>query len=295
MIGRRAFMKAMGFGAAGMLALGSYAVGVEPLMRLNTTRYRLKPANWPEGFRLKLVVLADIHACEPWMPPARVARLCEYANSLGGDMILLLGDYLSHMTLVTDHLPADIVAGALAGLKAPLGVHAVCGNHDWWQDEQAQRLHLKETAMHRELRKVGFSALSNQSIRIDAGGQGLWLAGVEDQLAYLDDDGITGLDDLSRTLAQVTDDAPVIVLAHEPDIFPVVPERVSLTLSGHTHGGQVNLFGWRPIVPSEYGARYVYGHVVEEGRDLIISGGLGCSGLPMRFLQPPEVVVIELG
>jgi len=96
-------------------------------------------------------------------------------------------------------------------------------------------------------------------------------------------------------LAKVTDDAPVIMMAHEPDIFPRVPERVSLTISGHTHGGQVNLFGYTPVVPSKFGSRYVYGHVVEGGRDLIVSGGLGLSGLPVRFGVPPEVVLIELG
>ena len=91
------------------------------------------------------------------------------------------------------------------------------------------------------------------------------------------------------------DDAPVILMAHEPDIFPKVPERVALTLSGHTHGGQINLFGWRPIVPSDYGQRYAYGHIVEGERDLIVSGGLGCSILPIRFLSPPEILIVELG
>jgi predicted MPP superfamily phosphohydrolase len=84
-------------------------------------------------------------------------------------------------------------------------------------------------------------------------------------------------------------------MAHEPDVFPKVPARVSLTVSGHTHGGQVRIFGYAPIVPSRYGSRYVYGHVIEEKRNLIVSGGLGCSSLPIRFGSPPEIVVIELG
>jgi predicted MPP superfamily phosphohydrolase len=84
-------------------------------------------------------------------------------------------------------------------------------------------------------------------------------------------------------------------MAHEPDIFPKVPDRVALTLSGHTHGGQVRLFGWSPIVPSEFGNRYAYGHVIEDGRHLIVSGGLGCSILPVRFGVPPEIVIVELG
>jgi hypothetical protein len=70
---------------------------------------------------------------------------------------------------------------------------------------------------------------------------------------------------------------------------------VAVTLSGHTHGGQVRLFGHSPVVPSRYGNRFAYGHVVEQNRHLIVSGGLGCSILPLRFGMPPELVMIELG
>jgi predicted MPP superfamily phosphohydrolase len=85
------------------------------------------------------------------------------------------------------------------------------------------------------------------------------------------------------------------LLAHEPDIFPKVPRRVSLTLSGHTHGGQVRLFGYSPVVPSAYGNRYAYGHVVENDRNLIVSGGLGFSIAPIRFGVRPEILQIDLG
>jgi len=83
-------------------------------------------------------------------------------------------------------------------------------------------------------------------------------------------------------------------MAHEPDIFPRVPDRVSLTVAGHTHGGQIRIFGYAPIVPSRFGNRYVYGHVVEQSRNLVVSAGLGCSGVPVRFGAPPEIVMIEL-
>ena len=85
------------------------------------------------------------------------------------------------------------------------------------------------------------------------------------------------------------------MLAHEPDVFPRVPDRVAVTLSGHTHGGQVRLLGYSPVVPSRFGNRYAYGHVREDGRHLIVSGGLGCSILPVRFGMPPEIVIVELG
>ena len=108
-------------------------------------------------------------------------------------------------------------------------------------------------------------------------------------------DEFRGEDDLPGTLAQITDDAPAVLMAHEPDIFVDVPDRFAVTLSGHTHGGQVRLpFLGRPVVPSAYGERFAYGHVREDGRDLVVSAGLGCSILPVRFGVPPEITVVTL-
>jgi uncharacterized protein len=101
------------------------------------------------------------------------------------------------------------------------------------------------------------------------------------------------VDDLAGTLAKVQDAAPVILLAHEPDIMPRVPERVSLVPSGHTHGGQVRMLGWSPVVPSRFHNRYAYGHVREQC-DLIVSGGLGCSIVPVRMGVPPEIVLVSV-
>jgi predicted MPP superfamily phosphohydrolase len=101
------------------------------------------------------------------------------------------------------------------------------------------------------------------------------------------------VDDLHATLAKVPENEAVILLAHEPDIMVRVPERVALVLSGHTHGGQVRMFGWSPVVPSRYGNRFAYGHVREQC-DLIVSGGLGCSIAPFRFGVAPEIVVVTI-
>jgi uncharacterized protein len=101
---------------------------------------------------------------------------------------------------------------------------------------------------------------------------------------------------LRGTLARIKTDDPVLLLAHEPDIFPQVPDRVALTLAGHTHGGQIRLpLVWRHFVPSKYGARFAHGHVVEDNRHMVVSGGLGTSIVPMRLGVPPEIVHITLG
>jgi len=139
--------------------------------------------------------------------------------------------------------------------------------------------------------------LENRAVMLGAEGEKIWLAGIGDQLAHrIGPHRFRGVDDLPGTLAQVTTDDPIILLAHEPDIFPRVPSRVVLTFAGHTHGGQIRLpLIWPAFVPSRYGARYAYGHVVESGRHLIVSGGLGTSIIPARLGVPPEIVQVVLG
>ncbi|MDX8537712.1 metallophosphoesterase [Mesorhizobium abyssinicae] len=298
MITRRGFLRLIGGSFLSMVSLGAYAVGVEPMLSTHVKRYFLTPPHWPAGLKLRVVALADVHACRPWMTPERIASLAAEANALQPDLIVLLGDYVAGMRLVTDQVPASEWASALSGLKAPLGVKAILGNHDWWHDPVAQRAGAGPTVARKALEGAGITVLENDAFRLEKDGHGFWLAGLADQLALLPGQGRAeagGLDDLDGTLAKVSDNAPIILLAHEPDIFPKVPWRVSLTLSGHTHGGQVRLFGYSPVVPSAYGNRFAYGHVVENDRNLIVSGGLGFSIMPVRFGMRPEILQIDLG
>jgi predicted MPP superfamily phosphohydrolase len=292
MFTRRSFLKTIGLGGVSLLGLGSYAFAYEPRFSLAITPYKLALPRWPIGGKpLRVAVVADIHACDPWMPLSRVEEIVDVTNRLQPDITVLLGDYVAGLKRFrTAIVPAADWARALGRLRAPLGVHAILGNHDWWTDASAVRavLHANDIpVMENDVTLV----------RRDDGPD-FWLAGLGDQLAYPRGRGrFDGVDDLPGTLARIPEDGnPIVLLAHEPDIFTVVPDRVSLTLSGHTHGGQVALpFIGRPIVPSSYGERYAYGHIVEGGRNLIVSGGLGCSTLPVRFGVPPEIVIIEIG
>jgi predicted MPP superfamily phosphohydrolase len=300
MITRRGFLRLIGGSFLSMVSLSAYAVGIEPMLLTHVKRYSLTPPHWPAGLKLRVVALADIHACRPWMSPERIASLVEEANALQPDMIVLLGDYVDGMRLVTADVSASEWASALSGLKAPLGVLSILGNHDWWHDPAAQQAGSGPTVARRALEGVGIPVLENDVVRLEKDGQGFWIVGLADQLALrpskaLRRSGFKGLDDLDGTLAKVSDGAPIILLAHEPDIFPKVPWRVSLTLSGHTHGGQVRLFGYSPVVPSQFGNRYAYGHVVENERNLIVSGGLGFSIMPVRFGMRPEILQIDFG
>jgi predicted MPP superfamily phosphohydrolase len=279
-------------------AAAAYAIGVEP-NRLVVQRWNVTTtAPWPPGLRLRIAVLSDIHASEPFMSVDRIRSIVSRVGGLGADVVVMLGDFVAGSRIVTRYVPSVEWADALRGLTAPLGVWAVLGNHDWWEDKTAQRTGEAPIA-RRALEDVGIRVLQNEAVRLRTSPAPVWLAGLGDQLAFLparkrDRSRRLGIDDLGATLAAIPAGAPAILLAHEPDIFPQVPASVALTLSGHTHGGQVRLLGWSPVVPSRFRNHYAWGHV-REHTDLVVSGGLGYSIMPIRFGVPPEITFVEVG
>lgn len=298
MISRRQFLRFVATSGVAGAATTGYAFA-EPFLDLKITRYDFTPKRWPVGFKLKIAALADLHASEPVMGIDRIRSIVDQTNALGADVIVLLGDYVCGRSVWREPVDPKDWASALAQLRAPLGVHAILGNHEFWDDRAFQQAGGGVPFGRRALEDVGIPVYENDVARLRKDGEPFWLAGLGDQLAYMIPRRLRrgrpiGVDDLSGTLGKVTDNAPVILLAHEPDIAPRVPERVSLILSGHTHGGQVRLFGWSPLVPSEFGNRFAYGHVREQC-DIIISGGLGCSIAPVRIGVPPEIVLVTLG
>ncbi|MCV2865853.1 metallophosphoesterase [Albidovulum sediminicola] len=293
MITRRAILKGLLGATLAGLFTSAYAFFVEPALRLRVRRWRLRPEAWQAG-PLKIAVIGDLHMGGPWVTLPRLERIVTRTNALGADVIVFLGDLEAGHRFVTDPVRPEDAAAVMARLSAPLGVWAILGNHDWWHDGEAQRHGQGPTRVQRALEAAGIPVLENRAIRIARAGQPFWLAGLGDQLALARGGGWAGVDDLPATLAEATGPEPVILLAHEPDIFPAVPDRVCLTLSGHTHGGQVRLFGWSPVVPSRFGNRYAYGHVREGGRDLVVTGGVGCSILPIRLGVVPEITLVEL-
>lgn len=280
------------------MSFGGYALA-EPF-RVGVTRYNLSLPDWPSRLSLRVAVLTDLHVCEPWMGLDRLRRIVARTNALMPDAILLLGDYVrgGGMGLWSRPVKHADWAEVLAGLKAPLGTHAVLGNHDWWEDAEVQRRREGTVQSKIALEAAGIPVYQNDAFRFEKDGWPFWIAGLGDQWAFRaprgSNGGFTGLHDLPGTLDKIVDDAPVILMVHEPDIFPEVPARVAVTLAGHTHGGQVTIAGYAPIVPSKYGQRYLHGHFLEEGRNMIVSAGLGCSRLPIRFGAPPEIVLVTL-
>ena len=297
LITRRRLMQGGGALALGVAGLGSYAFAIEPGLMLDVAPYRLTPPGWPIDLPLRIAVIADIHACEPWMPAARIRAICELANRMEPDLTVILGDFNAGHNYVTAAVTPEQWAEAISVLSAPLGVYAILGNHDWWHGALPKWRGDDAESVRSGLRQAGVALLENDAKRLVSKGRPFWLAGLGDQLAYRMGHGhYRGIDDLDGTLAQVRDDAPVLLLAHEPFVFSNVPARVALTLCGHTHGGQVNLpFITDRLLERRFGIDRVYGHVVEDDRHMIISAGLGTSWMPVRFGRPPELVVVTLG
>lgn len=290
-LSRRGLLKA-GAGLIGMGGLvvpgtGAYAA-VEAATNLIVTRYRLTPPGWPAGRKLTITAIADLHAGGPNMGLERVTQVVDAAAALNSDLVVILGDFFATHKFVTEVVPHEAWAEQLARLRAPYGVYSILGNHDWWHGVKDVRI---------ALNRVHLPLMENDAVLLGEPGRKFWLAGLGDQIAYiLGRRRFRGVDDLPGTMKKITTDDPVVLLVHEPDIFVQVPQRVSLTLAGHTHGGQIRVPFMQPTwTPSEYGARFAYGHIVENGRHLIVSGGLGCSIVPMRLGVPPEIVHITLG
>jgi uncharacterized protein len=293
---RRTFFRRIGQLALGGIAAGTYAFIVEPGFRLRLQTYAFTPPRWTPGLKLRVVLLADPHLVEPHMPAARWRMIIETANALQPDLGLFLGDYVAGHFFRTGTIPVAEAARIAAALQARLGTFAIQGNHDWWDDRTAQKRGTGPTLAHSAFEDAGIPMFNNRAQKIENGGLPFWISGTDSMIAIIKGRGrFESRADIAATLAQITDDAPVLHMAHEPDLFVDLPERISLTVSGHTHGGQVRLFGWSPVVPSGYGNRFAYGLIREDTRQLVVSGGLGCSIMPVRFGMPPEITVLELG
>ncbi len=313
MISRRRFFQSLGVAFMGTFSAPAYAIGIEPF-RLRIQRYFLTPPRWPKDLELTVALIADPHVCDPWMRLEHVRHIVDRTNALKPDIVLLLGDYVADHEWQYDPIPPQAWADLFGNLSAPLGAHAILGNHDWWDDKEAQLSGTGPTRYGKALINAGIPLYQNRAKRFLKDNRAFWLAGLDDQIALAPNRKANrrrwrGLDDLTGTLAQVSDDAPILLMAHEPDIITEVPSRVSLTVCGHTHGGQINCFGYMPAYAKKPGANHAYGHIVETAgttltrhlglpqgpRHLIVSGGLGCSYLPVRFGVPPEITVVHLG
>jgi len=258
-------------------ALAVYSLLIEPA-RLLRKRADLDVPRWPRSLAgLRVALLSDLHVGSPHWGPDRTRELVRQVNAEQADLILLAGDYLIHDVKFGTRAPEAVVANVLGELRAPLGVVAVLGNHDGWHGPVLRPL----------LEARGIHVLDDEIFVVEAKGSRFCVLG-------LADDEVRKRT-ANEELALAPIGMPLLVLVHEPDIFSELDERVSLTLAGHTHGGQVRIpFFGPPYVGSRFGARYAAGHIVESDRQLFVTTGIGTSIWPIRFGVPPEYVILTL-
>ena len=276
-ITRRTWTWIIGVIGGPALLLGVWAFWLEP-DSLSVTERQLS-LNWTAERSLRVAILTDLHVGSPFNGIAKLREIVDRTNRAQPAIICILGDLVIQGVLGGRFVPPEEIAAELKRLQAPAGVVAVLGNHDSWFDHARVR---------DALERVGVHLLEDTAARLDTPAGPVWIAGISDLW--------TGRHDLAAAMSVVKDDgAPVLLLTHNPDVFPLVPDRVTLTLAGHTHGGQVRLpLAGRPIVPSKFGQRFAAGHVVEGGRHLFVATGVGTSILPVRFRVPPAVTILTL-
>ncbi len=236
-------------------------------------RYRIAVPDWPAGQPpIRIVQLSDTHLSKPDMPVARLEAIVAQVAALHPDMVVLTGDYVGgKINALHGYDNLDVGIRPFAALHPPLGVFVVRGNHDdpFWTMVVVPR--------------YGLIYLDNRWA--DAGP--LIVAGL--------DDFTTGWSRVDAALAGIPPGKPVLLLMHNPDAWDTVPASVTLSMAGHTHGGQVKLpLIGAAAIESMHGDHYARGLFVEGGRRLIVSSGLGTTAFPIRFGVPPEIVEVTL-
>ena len=221
-----------------------------------------------DGF--KIIQLSDTHH-SPFTGLELIKRAVKIANRLRPDIFLLTGDYVSH-----EREYIAPVAAELGKLKSRYGTYACLGNHDHWTDAGLVT-HL--------FRGEGINMLINEGLRIEARGASFWLAGVDDYMV--------GKTDVPAAMKGSYPDEMKLLLAHNPIIFREAARvGIDLTLSGHTHGGQVKMRDdAKRIFPQR---RLKAGLHKRRNSQVYITRGIGTVVLPVRYQCPPEISLLEL-
>ena len=230
------------------------------------------PGLGPELAGLRVVQLSDIHA-GGMVGPRRLRRIARQVAKLEPDLVVVTGDIVS-----SNPHEAEVVAPILGSLKAAYGVWACLGNHDHCVDGDAVAATLERAGVH---------VLRNRGEIIRRGRSAFWLAGV--------DDTWTHQNDMVAALAAKPEGMPVLLLAHDPDLWPEAVRRgVHVTLSGHTHGGQFGLVKLHPALSlARVMTRFTAGRFEQDGSILHVSRGTANS-LPIRLGAPTEIGLFEL-
>jgi hypothetical protein len=240
---------------------------------------RLKIAGWPQWSRpIRIALLSDFHTGSHSDDIARLNGIVAEASSFVPDIALLGGDYVNMQLFGGGRVPPSKIAAILSRLEAPLGRFAILGNHDYVYGERA---------VADALERHNITVLNHDRLTKEFQNHLVDIVGLPD--AHV------ARTEASAALAGILPDRPTIVLAHDPVWFAHVPPGPYLTLAGHTHGGQIRLPGIGILRnASKAPLRWSHGLIEERGRHLYVTGGIGTSGVPLRFGVPPEYAVLDV-
>ena len=266
--------------------VGGYAFAVEPGFLLRLQPYAFTPPGWTPGLRLRIAVIADLHAGEPYMPLARIEHIVSATNDLKADVIVLLGDYVAGRGPYRVGSGKRLVARLVAPRSPARGP----------RHSGQRRLVGRRRDLPPALSRANIPILENDAVRLVHNGKGFWLAGLGDQITFLEDgDDERPLADMDATLAALRTNEPAILLAHEPKIFANLTDRFALTLSGTPTAAKSACSAGRRSRPTPAATATPTGMW---SRRIAISscrGASGCRKLPVRLGVPPEIVLVELG
>jgi len=231
--------------------------------------------DFPEISGLKILHLSDFHMRKVGRREKKILKIIEENSP---DLILMTGDYLDYVPKV------DLAVNFLKRLKAPMGVFGNVGNVDYLYPKNVARI-------KKELPQI---ILINKIKRLTFNGVSLWVAGLDDPILYKDYSIYKKK--TSKIINSLPKNEPHVVLIHRPEQIPLVLSLgAKFILCGHTHGGQMRLpFGLQFYNQSKECKKYFKGIFNLENSVIHVSGGIGTSDIPMRFLSPPEVSLLEL-
>jgi len=259
------------------VAIGYRNATATPVVRRLTVHF----AGYPAGAAAtRILLLSDIHAHGPDMPPSRVAAIVDQANALQPDIVVLAGDFIGDNWIGAAY-PVETAIAPLGRLRAKLGVYAVLGNNDY--DAGA-------AAVVAALDRARVDILIDRAQAVGP----IALGGIDGRI-------LNSARQWQRRRSQVFDavgrtpGVPVVVV-HRPDDFKWAPESIPLMLAGHTHCGQIVLPLIGPLeTGSDFGRKYLCGIIRKGGHTLIVTAGVGTSHLPLRIGAPPDMWLISIG
>lgn len=262
-------MKRFAFLFAGLVLALGWAGWLGAIRDPAVVHYRVELAGLQRP--LRLVHLSDLHGSNWDMPQVRLNRIMDQVNALHPDLVVVTGDF--HASKIWDPpMRMDDALQPLTRLKAPLGVWSVPGNHDdpYW--------------IRWVMRRFGLKLLAGDLVDVGP----IQIVGSDDLIM-----GQRPVQGLRAAAARAQPGKPLIALVHEPRLWTMLPPNVDLLLAGHTHGGQIQIFGWPQF--KKLDSQYLRGRFRNSGgQQMLVSAGIGTSIVPVRLGTQGEIVVVEL-